>query len=179
MAHGARDPRGAHGACGADGARRQGDVKRIFDHVADLPVGERDAALDRECGDDLALRSGVVGLLAALDESVALASTGADRPAGARVPPPVSVPRPPLGQADGGPTAIGKYRDLSRIGQGAMGTVYRAHDPVLDRPVAIKTIRTAGFLGSEEATVRRFHREARIAAGLNHPSIVTVYDFGQ
>ncbi|MEO1088864.1 MAG: protein kinase, partial [Acidobacteriota bacterium] len=76
-------------------------------------------------------------------------------------------------------TSIGKYRNLTRIGQGAMGTVYRAHDPVLDRAVAIKTIRTAAFHGSEEATVRRFHREARIAAGLNHPSIVTVYDFGE
>ena len=74
---------------------------------------------------------------------------------------------------------VGKYRDLVHIGQGAMGRVYRAHDPVLDRQVAIKTVLPGAAIFHETAMVRRFQREARIAAGLNHPNIVTVFDFGQ
>ncbi|MEM8997186.1 MAG: hypothetical protein AAGF23_20550, partial [Acidobacteriota bacterium] len=83
MAYGAYGANGPQVAHGAGGANRQVDVRRIFDLVVDLPIDERDAALDRECGDDLALRSGVLGLLEALEESVTLASTGAQRPTGA------------------------------------------------------------------------------------------------
>lgn len=174
-------------------ADRHGDVKRIFNLVVDLPEAEREAALRRECGSDLSLRGAVLSLLEALDDSATFLGTGGGMQAGAQAlgpshgaghvpavaPRPVPVSAPPKPQPTFELSSIGKYRKLSRIGQGAMGTVYRAHDPMLDRPVAIKTIRTAAFLGSEEATVRRFQREARIAAGLNHPSIVTVYDFGQ
>lgn len=74
---------------------------------------------------------------------------------------------------------VGKYRDLVQIGQGAMGRVYRAYDPVLDRRVAIKTVLPGAAIFHETAMLRRFQREARIAAGLNHPNIVTVFDFGQ
>ncbi|MEM1177138.1 MAG: protein kinase [Acidobacteriota bacterium] len=177
------------GAQGPGDASRHSDVKRIFNIVVDLPEGERDGALRRECGGDVSLRGAVVSLLEALDESATFLGTGAGLRAGAQAmgdaprrpakPARVPVSSPPRPQPNFELTSIGKYRNLSRIGQGAMGTVYKAHDPMLDRPVAIKTIRTAAFLGSEEATVRRFQREARIAAGLNHPSIVTVYDFGQ
>lgn len=69
---------------------------------------------------------------------------------------------------------IGKYRLLERIGQGAMGEVYRAHDPVLDRHVAIKIIAA----GDDERR-QRFHREAQSAARLAHPNIVVVHDFGE
>lgn len=70
--------------------------------------------------------------------------------------------------------SIGKYRLLDQIGAGAMGEVYRAHDSVLDRPVALKII-TAG---DDEKRVR-FRREAQSAARLTHPNIVTVHDFGE
>jgi serine/threonine-protein kinase len=73
-------------------------------------------------------------------------------------------------------TRIGKYQIVAKIGAGAMGEVYRAHDPVLFRDVAIKTISAA--LASDPELRRRFHREAQSAARLNHPNIVTVYDFG-
>ena len=73
--------------------------------------------------------------------------------------------------------AIGKYRLVSRIGQGAMGEVFKAHDPSLNRMVAVKTISSS--LGTESELRRRFLREAQSAARLNHPNIITVYDFGE
>lgn len=69
---------------------------------------------------------------------------------------------------------IGKYHLLDRIGHGAMGEVFRAHDPVLDRHVALKVIAA----GDDERR-DRFHREAQSAARLTHPNIVVVHDFGE
>jgi serine/threonine-protein kinase len=71
---------------------------------------------------------------------------------------------------------IGKYRILGKIGEGGMGEVYRAHDPLLNRSVAVKTISR----GAGDAEFRqRFQREAQAVARLNHPNVVTVYDFGE
>ncbi len=72
---------------------------------------------------------------------------------------------------------IGKYRVVAKIGEGAMGEVYKAHDPLLNRHVALKTISQA--LASDPQFKERFIREAQSAAGLNHPNIITVYDFGE
>src|SRR5712692_5316650 len=72
---------------------------------------------------------------------------------------------------------IGKYRVLAKIGQGSMGEVYKGHDPFLNRFVAIKTITAS--LGADEEIRKRFLREAQSAARLNHPNIITVYDFGE
>ncbi len=72
---------------------------------------------------------------------------------------------------------IGKYRVLSKIGQGAMGEVYKGHDPFLNRDVAIKMI--SASLGADEDMRKRFRREAEAAAKLNHPNIITVYDLGE
>src|SRR5262245_41378008 len=72
---------------------------------------------------------------------------------------------------------LGKYEIVGKIGQGAMGEVYRAHDGILNRDVAIKTMSAA--IGSDDELRKRFHREAQSAARLNHPNIITVYDFGE
>src|SRR3954471_21544407 len=72
---------------------------------------------------------------------------------------------------------IGKYQIVAKIGSGAMGEVFRAHDPVLNRSVAVKTM--AELYASDDQLVQRFQREAQSAARLNHPNIVTVYDFGE
>jgi protein kinase-like protein len=73
-------------------------------------------------------------------------------------------------------TQLGRYEIQRRLGRGGMGTIYVAHDPVLGRMVAIKVF--AGDLDVPDAR-ERFSREARAAAALNHPNIVTVYDFGE
>ncbi|MAG69729.1 MAG: serine/threonine-protein kinase [Vicinamibacterales bacterium] len=73
---------------------------------------------------------------------------------------------------------IGRYRVLERVGQGGMGVVYRAHDPVLDRDVAIKSI-LGEFGDDEESSADHFEREARAAARLQHPNIITIYELGE
>jgi len=74
---------------------------------------------------------------------------------------------------------LGRYEILSELGRGAMGVVYKARDPLLDRLVAIKTVNMA-LEGSEAAQyAARFQQEARAAGGLNHPNIVTVHDIGK
>jgi serine/threonine-protein kinase len=72
---------------------------------------------------------------------------------------------------------VGKYKIIGKIGQGAMGEVYKAHDAVLNRMVAIKTINAD--LGADQSLRKRFEREAQSAARLNHPNIITVYDYGE
>jgi hypothetical protein len=75
------------------------------------------------------------------------------------------------------PERLGKYEILRLLGQGAMGEVYLAKDPVLGREVAIKTIKPGGTFGEEVRA--RFRHEARVVGGLNHPNVVTVFDFGE
>src|SRR3954453_12905629 len=70
-----------------------------------------------------------------------------------------------------------RYENLVQIGTGAMGTVYRARDKVLDRDVALKIMRTGA--GVEPDMRERFYREARACARLKHPNIVQVYDLGE
>jgi serine/threonine protein kinase len=72
----------------------------------------------------------------------------------------------------------GRYRLLGMIGQGAAGTVWRASDLVLDREVAVKEIALPASLSGEERRVLRERslREAKVAARLNHPGVVTVHD---
>lgn len=72
---------------------------------------------------------------------------------------------------------IGKYTIVGRVGAGAMGEVFKAHDPVLNRHVAVKTI--VSGLDKHDDLRQRFHREAQAAAALNHPNIVAIYDFGE
>ncbi|MBS1198382.1 MAG: Protein kinase [Proteobacteria bacterium] len=75
---------------------------------------------------------------------------------------------------------LGRYQITGTLGQGAMGTVYRAYDPLIDRTVAIKTVSCAGLSREEsEAFEQSFYREAKSAGRLNHPNIVTIHDVGR
>jgi eukaryotic-like serine/threonine-protein kinase len=73
-------------------------------------------------------------------------------------------------------TKLGQYEILSPLGAGGIGEVYRAHDPRLNRDVAIKIL--SEFLSSDPDSLRRFEREAKAAAALNHPNILAVYQMG-
>ncbi|MFI1222775.1 MULTISPECIES: serine/threonine-protein kinase [unclassified Streptomyces] len=103
--------------------------------------------------------------------------SGAPHPA-----PPAHIPSPTV-HASAPDSAVnrligGRYRLLSRLGHGGMGTVWRAHDEVVDREVAVKEPRVPEHLGEREhSTVhQRMQREARAAARIDHPSVVTVHD---
>ncbi len=74
---------------------------------------------------------------------------------------------------------IGRYEILDEIGQGAMGTVYRARDPLIERTVAIKTVSIAQLQQEGTDAESRFLREAQSAGRLSHPNIVTIYDVGE
>ncbi|MGH9512952.1 MAG: protein kinase domain-containing protein [Terriglobales bacterium] len=77
-------------------------------------------------------------------------------------------------------THIGRYQIDAEIGRGAMGLVYQAHDPKIDRFVAVKTISLQTQEPEEEAEFReRFFLEARAAGRLSHPGIVTIFDVGE
>src|SRR5215470_10001782 len=75
------------------------------------------------------------------------------------------------------PEKIGKYQIVERIGRGGMGMIFKAHDPVLDRPVALKVISPDIEITDELRA--RFYREAQACARMSHPNIVTVYDMGE
>lgn len=74
---------------------------------------------------------------------------------------------------------IGKYEIRREIGRGAMGVVYEGYDPSIKRVVALKTIRSEQLAGDSAAVIARFRREAQAAGRLNHPNIVSIYDFGE
>jgi len=71
----------------------------------------------------------------------------------------------------------GRYRLVELLGQGGMATIYRAHDNQLDRDVAAKLLRPE--YGRDPEFGSRFRQEAQSAASLNHPNVVSVYDYGQ
>jgi serine/threonine-protein kinase len=84
----------------------------------------------------------------------------------------------PAGREAGG-TRLGRYELAAELGRGAMGVVFRARDPIIDRVVALKTIES-GRTGAAAATFTElFFQEARSAGRLNHPNIVTIYDAGE
>ena len=74
---------------------------------------------------------------------------------------------------------LGRYEIISELGQGAMGVVYKAMDPLIDRVVAIKTINLGLALDEKEEYEGRFYQEAKAAGRLNYPNIVTIYDVGK
>jgi serine/threonine-protein kinase len=78
------------------------------------------------------------------------------------------------------PKNIGRYEIIDELGHGAMGSVFRAKDPAMDRVVALKTILTTALASEQGGEFRqRFYREARAAGALAHPGIVPVFDVGE
>src|SRR5207245_2955587 len=70
-----------------------------------------------------------------------------------------------------------RYEIVRHLARGGMAEVYEAHDLLLDRPVALKVLFPE--FAADRSFVERFRREARAAAGLNHPEIVSIYDWGE
>ncbi len=140
-------------------------IQLLFDELIELDTGHRGARLellsrtDPELSDEL--RSLVDAHERAGDFLNLLGAPPAD-------PTPTSEPVPPL---------EGTYTLLREIGRGGMGRVYLAHDPRLDRHVALKLL--PGDLRSDPGRNARFLAEARSAAALDHPNVATIYEIGE
>ena len=141
-------------------------VRAVFERALALEGAERSAYLSTACGTDAVLRKQVDALLASHESSKSFLEHTAGSVLGLG------------GRADDlcGRT-LGTYRLVSRIGGGAMGEVYLAHDEKLNRRVAVKLI--AKHLAADADRLRRFRQEAHAASSLNHPQIVVVHDFGE
>ena len=90
-------------------------------------------------------------------------------------------PQPPIGGAPGStprpaPARLGHYKILRTLGSGGMSVVYEARDERLERAVALKTMTVPA---NDETARKRFWREARAAAGVNHPNVCQVYEVGE
>ena len=77
------------------------------------------------------------------------------------------------------PAQIGRYEITGELGRGAMGVVYKARDPLINRVVAVKSVALDGSDGDAQAFEKRFYREAQSAGRLNHFNIVTIHDVGR
>ena len=160
------------------GANRD-KIRKLFEAALDCPPDRRAAFLEEACGGDMALRAQVEALISA-------AVGSGDRE--------IAKAGPVLFPTDISPTEIGlgtnapptlldvgtvvaeRYRVDAVIGAGGMGAVYRAMDLQLERPVALKMIRSDML--ANRAMAERFRREAVAVARLRHPHIVTVHDYG-
>jgi serine/threonine protein kinase/tetratricopeptide (TPR) repeat protein len=149
-------------------------INELFEAALARPVEERAAFLERTC-DCVAtseVRRVVEAMLAADEQQDLLIDRPAYKAAGS-VPP--SISNEDDSQSFKG-EMIGAYRLIREIGRGGMGTVYLAQDMHLRRQAALKVL--PSHFNSRER-VRRLEREAHAASALNHPHIITIYDFGQ
>jgi eukaryotic-like serine/threonine-protein kinase len=142
-------------------ADRWADVERFFHQALQLESHARDAFLASI--ESVDVRRDVASLLAASSGASVIGKMIGDTAAAA-------LDAPLTGRV------LGRFRILRPLGRGAMGEVYLAEDTKLARQVALKLL-PIGFLADRER-VRRFEREARAAAALNHPNIVTVHEVG-
>jgi serine/threonine protein kinase len=144
-------------------------VEEVLQAALDHPAADRAAFLNQACAGDEELERETSSMIAVYDD----ASDFFAEPAMARD---AAVIINSEAQMHPG-RVIGPYRIISHIGSGGMGEVYLAHDSRLDRLVALKIIRPG--LVFDEALLRRFQTEARVASALNHANILTVYEIGQ
>jgi serine/threonine-protein kinase len=141
-------------------------VEELFHAALRISPDARAAFLEKACGEDSALRRHVELLLSndehagSLLEKPILADVMSQQDSASPQPSPIG-------------TRVWNYEVVSLLGAGGMGEVYRAHDPKLNRDVAIKVLPAA--LAKDPHRVSRFQQEARTLAALNHPYIGAIY----
>jgi serine/threonine protein kinase/Flp pilus assembly protein TadD len=150
-------------------SERWAQIESLFLESLDLPPASRSAFLDEHCSTDIELRREIEGLLESAEKPLDIL----EQPvfAAAR-----ELAADPAAQLIRPGETISHYEILSSIGAGGMGQVYLATDTVLRRRVAVKLLNPA--LARDERGLRRFEQEARAASSLNHPNILTIYEFG-
>ena len=148
------------------------EIHELFEAVLELPVEQRAAFLAQACEGNEEMRERLEAMLAADARNDLLI----DRPAYQAAETLAQSTSHDDSQSFRG-EMIGDYRLIKELGRGGMGTVYLVHDTRLGRQAALKLL--PSHLAGNPERVRRFQREARTASGLNHPHIITIYDFGQ
>jgi eukaryotic-like serine/threonine-protein kinase len=146
-------------------------IREIFEGASDRPPSERAQFIAQACAGDEETRRRVEAML----DADARDNLLVDRPAwevGAEL-----IAGDPEDTLSFNGEEIGGYRVIDEVGRGGMGTVYLAYDTRLKRKAALKILPSRLINNPER--VRRFQREARAASALNHPNIITIYDFGQ
>ena len=143
-----------------EGVDRFGEARAKYEEVAQLSPGYRDVA-DR------------------LDELKVASPEAGELPQTINMSPSEMQPAWMHGNIVPGQTVLGqgRYVVVDELGRGGMGVVYRCRDTVLERVVAVKVM--APNVRELPQAIRNMHREAQSAARLNHPNIVTLYDFGE
>ncbi len=138
-------------------------ITEVFHLARSRTADGRIALLDEACGDDVAMRADVEGLLAADSKAGVFGETSLFAP-----------DNQPAHLEPG--TRLGHYCIANLIGAGGMGAVYRAHDTTLDRDVAIKVLSTTVHDAEGQS---RLLREARAAAAVTHPHLATIHEVGE
>ena len=150
-------------------SERLKQIEEIYHAALDVPLGERESFLEKRCGADAELRREVESLLRfekTFDERL-------DQPPDALAAEIISERKQ---QTDLTNKKIGSYLIKKLLGAGGMGEVYLAEDARLGRRVALKIL-PADF-AADASRLKRFEQEARAVSALNHPNILTVYEFG-
>ena len=142
-------------------------IDKLFHLALERESGERAAFLAQACGPDEWLRNEVESLISSHSRSESFCEM------------PASDVAAELFAADQAKVerTIGPYKIMELLGTGGMGEIYLAHDARLGRQVALKLL--PSHFTSDVDRLRRFEQEARAASALNHPSIVTIHEFGQ
>jgi len=148
-------------------------IYELFEAALERPAEERAAFLAHACAGDEATRQRVEAMLAADARHDLLI----DRPAYQAFDTMASSDSRPDDSPSYSGQMIGVYRLIKELGHGGMGTVYLADDTRLGRRAALKLL--PAHLVNNPERVRRFQREARTASALNHPNIITIFDFGE
>ena len=154
----------------ASSSERWRQVEALFYQALDLKPEERPAFLDKNCAGDADLRKELDSLLASAEEPLDFLQQPVVKAAHEMM---ADDRRRTMAAG----TKLGHYKIVSMLGAGGMGEVYLAEDTELRRKVALKMI--APELTLDERGLRRFEHEAQAASALNHPNILTIYEFGQ
>jgi eukaryotic-like serine/threonine-protein kinase len=154
----------------ASSSERWQQIESLFHEALELAPDARAELLDQRCAGDPELRKEVETLLASAGQSMDFLH----RPVQEAVNRMITQGRQRKLAAG---AALGHYKIVSLLGAGGMGEVYLAEDTRLRRKVALKTI--APDLTQDVRGLRRFEQEAQAASALNHPNILTIYEFGE
>jgi len=166
-----------------DSADRWRRIEELFHAALDLEPQARPAFLQQACGADAELQKEVESLLESAGKTVdfvpqaVLAVAREMKPEDRKDKSPTGVRSGTFKTTIAPGTQLTHYKVICLLGAGGMGEVYLAEDLHLRRKVAIKTL--APELTGDEHGLQRFEQEARAASALNHPNILTVYEFGQ